>query len=56
MGDGISDVLQSITSSPSSPSAVQVFTYSHFLGQWRRITSNGFVFNMVKGHHRQFRA
>ena len=34
---------------------VQVGTLSKFLDQWRSITSNQFVLNMVKGHHLQLR-
>ena len=33
MGSGLSDVLQSTTSSPSSSSVVQVGTHSQFLDQ-----------------------
>ena len=29
---------------------------SHFLDQWRSITSNRFVLNMVQGHHLQLRS
>ena len=29
---------------------------SHFLDQWRSITSNRFVLNMVQGHHPQLRS
>ena len=53
MGNDVPDVLQSTTSSPSSPSLVQVGTLKKFLDQWRRITSNRFVLNMVEGHHLQ---
>ena len=55
LGDGIPDVLQSLTSSPSSVSLVQVGTLPKFLYQWRSITSNRFVLNIVKGHHLQLR-
>ena len=55
MGDGIPDVLQSSTSSPSPSFIVQVSTLSKFLDQWRSITSNRFVLNVLKGHHLQHR-
>ena len=51
MGDCIPDVLQSLTSSPSSSSVVQVGTLPKLLDQWRSITSNRFVLYTVKGHH-----
>ena len=53
-GDGVSDVLQSTTSSPSSSSVVQVGTLP-LLDQWRNITSSRFVLNVVKGHYLQLR-
>ena len=57
MGDGIPDVLQSITSSSSSSSVVQVGWYtSPILHQWNRTTSNSFTLNMVQGHHLQLRS
>ena len=49
VGDGIPGVLQSTTSS-SSLVLLQV------LDQWRSITSQRFVLNMVKGHHPQLRS
>ena len=49
--DGIPNVFQSTTSSSSS--VVQV---PKFVDQWRRITSNRFVPNMVMGHHLQLRS
>ena len=58
MGDGIPDVLWSLTSSPSSSSVVQVVqvgTLLKFLDQWRSITSNRDVLNMVKDQHLQLR-
>ena len=55
VGDGIPDLLQSITSSTSSSCVVQVGTLPKFLDQWRSITSNKFVLNMVKGHHLQLK-
>ena len=30
--------------------------FTHFLDQWRSITSNRFVHNMVQGHHLQLRS
>ena len=43
--------------SPSSSSLVlQVGMLSHILDQWRSITSNRFVLNMVQGHHLQLRS
>ena len=47
----VADVLWSTTSSASPSSLGQVGTLPHFLDQWRSITSNRFVLNMVKGHH-----
>ena len=35
VGDGVPNVLQSLTSSPSFPSFVQVGTLPKFLDQWR---------------------
>ena len=49
--DGIPDVIQSATS--SSLFVVQACTLPNFLDQWRKITSNRFVLNIVKGHHLQ---
>ena len=55
MGDSIPYVLQSTTSLTTSSSVVQVGTLPKFLNQWKGITCNGFVLNMVKGHL-QFRS
>ena len=49
--DDIPHVLQSTSSSTSCSSVVQIGTFAHFLDQWGSITSNRFVFNMVKGYH-----
>ena len=55
--DRIPDVLQFTTSSSSSTSSVvQVGALPKFLDQWRSITSNRFMLNMVKGHHLQLRS
>ena len=51
MGDIIPDVLQSSLFS----SIVQVSIIPVFLDQWRSITFNRFVLNMVKGHHLELR-
>ena len=48
-------VLQSISSSQSSLSVVQVGTLCQFLDQFGSITFNTFVLNTDKGHHLQFR-
>ena len=56
VGEGICDVLQSITTSPSSSYLVWVGTLPQFLDPWRSITSSKFVLNMVKGHHLQLSA
>ena len=53
MGVGTLDVSQSTASSPSSSSVFQVGMLSHFLDQWRSITSKRFVLNMVQDHHFQ---
>ena len=50
-GDSILDVLQSTSSSLSSSYALQVYTLPEFKDQWRIITSNWIVLNIVKGHH-----
>ena len=55
MGDSVPDVLQSTTSSPSSSSVVQIGTLPNILDQWRSITSDRLVHNVVKGHHLQLR-
>ena len=51
MGDVVPDVSQF---SPSS-FVLQVGTHPELLDQWRSITCNRFVPNMVKGHHLQLR-
>ena len=53
---GTPDVSQSTTSSSSSSSFFQVGMLSHFLGQWRSITSNRFVLDMVQVYHLQLRS
>ena len=45
----ICDVLQSTTSMTSSPLIIQVDTLPQYLDQWRGITYNRFVINMLKG-------
>ena len=59
MGVGAPDVAQPSTSSSSSSSTstmFQVGTLFKFFNQWRSITSNRFVLNMVWGHHLQLRS
>ena len=59
MGVGTPDVPQTSTSSSSSSSTCatcQVGTLFKILDQWRCITSNRFVLNMVWGHHLQLRS
>ena len=59
MGVGTPDVLEPSTSSSSSSSTstmFQVCMLFKFLDQWRSITSNRFVLNMVWGHHLQLRS
>ena len=48
----------STSSSSSSPTSAtfQVGMLFHFFDQWRRITPNRFVLNMVWGHHLQLRS
>ena len=53
--DAIPHVLQSTTSSPLFSAVVQIDTLLQFLNQWRSITSNRFMLNMVKGHYLQLR-
>ena len=56
---GASDVPESSASSASSSStsaAFQVGMLFKFFDQWRSITSNRFVLNMVWGHHLQLRS
>ena len=55
MGNSIPDMIQFMTSSPSSSSVVQFGSLPNFLDWWRSITSDRFVLNMVKGHHLQLR-
>ena len=45
------DVSQSSASWSSSSAVFQVGMLFRFLDQWRSITSNRFVLNMVQGHH-----
>ena len=59
MGVSTPDVPEPSTSSSSSssPSATfQVGMLFKFFDQWRSITSNRFVLNMVQGHHLQLRS
>ena len=59
MGVGAPDVPQPFTSSSSLSSTCATFQVGmlfKFLDQWRSITSNRFVLNMVWGHHRQLRS
>ena len=59
IGVGTPDVSQPITSSSSSSSTSAMFQVSmlfKFFDQWRSITSNRFVLNMVWGHHLQLRS
>ena len=59
MGVGTPDVPQPSTSSSSSsstPAMFQVGMLFKFFDQWRSITSNRFVLNMVQGHHLQLRS
>ena len=53
---GASDMSQSTFSSSSLSLVFQVGMLSHFLDQWRCITSNRFVLTMVQGHHFQLRS
>ena len=52
----IPDVLQSSTSSSSSSAVFQVGMLFKYFDQWRSITSNRFVLNMVWGHNLQLRS
>ena len=44
-----------MASSPSSSSVMQVGTLPRFLDQWRSVTSNRIMLNLVKGHNLQIR-
>ena len=50
------DVSQFIASFSLSSLVLQFGMLSHSLEQWRSITSNRFVLNMVQGHHLQLRS
>ena len=59
IGVGSPDVPESLTSSAFSSStsaAFQVGMLFRYFDQWRSITSNRFVLNMVQGHHLQLRS
>ena len=59
VGFGTPDVPQPSTSSSSSSSTSATFQVGmlfKFFDQWRSITINGFVLNMVRGHHLQIRS
>ena len=57
MGVSTPDVPEASTSSSSSSSTMfQVGMLFKFFDQWRSITSNRFVLNMVWGHHLQLRS
>ena len=59
MGISTSDVPEPSTSSSSSSSLSATFQVSmlfKFFDQWRSITSNRFVLNMIQGHHLQLRS
>ena len=56
MGVGTPDVSQPSTSSSSTSAPFQVGMLFKFFNQWRSITSNRFVLNMVRGHHLQRRS
>ena len=59
MGVSAPDVPQPSSSSASSSStfaAFQVGMFFKFFDQWRSITSNRFVLNMIWGHHLQLRS
>ena len=53
--DDVPDVLQSTTLLTASSSVMQVGTLPQYLDQWKSITFNRFVLNMVKGHYPQLR-
>ena len=56
MGIGAPDELWSSGPSSSSSAAFQVGMLFKFFDQWRSITSNRFVLNMVWGHHLQLQS
>ena len=56
MGVSTPDVSWSSASSSSSSSVFQVYMLFRFFDQWRRITSNRFVLNMVWGYHLQLQS
>ena len=59
MGVGTPDVPQPSTSSSSSSSTSATFQVGmlfKFFDQWKSITSNRLVLNMVQGHHLQLRS
>ena len=59
MGVSAPDVPEPSTSSASSSSTSEIFQVGmlfKFFDQWRSITSNRFVLNMVWGHHLQLRS
>ena len=56
MGYGVSDMLQSTTSLTSSSPVVQVGTVPNVLDQWKIITSNRIVLNIVCGHNLWFKS
>ena len=59
MGVSTPDVPEASTSSSSSSSTSATFQVGRlfkFFDQWRSITSNRFVLNMVQGHHLQLRS
>ena len=56
MGVSTPDVLQSSASSSSSSVVFQIGMFFKFFDQWRSITSNRSVLNMVWGNHLQLRS
>ena len=56
VGVGTPDVPQPSTSSSSTSATFQVGMLFKFFDQWKSITSNRFVLNMVQGHHIQLRS
>ena len=51
-----SDVSEYLASSSSSSAVLQVGMLFKLFDQWRSITCNRFVLNMVGGHHLQLRS